>query len=176
MNNAPKLFEHIVEVYAIMDGAPTTELSGDGHTKIAYVRGVELILNLGLSNSYYSPIFNALKEMGCIEQLERGRSARPSVYRLIKQPDLAEFFEAQNRGVGVSGKGRYINESLHSTRKLANDIETEVNGLKQIVAFLASRQQETDRRLAALESQGTIPDGEPTSFETLMEGITSERT
>lgn len=47
---------------------------------------VELYHGATIPKAYYSQLFYYLREMGCIEQVQRGARGRPSIIRVIKPP------------------------------------------------------------------------------------------
>lgn len=94
MTYTPKLFDHIVATY---DELAKHALDKDGKLTFEGSK-VEAYRSVNLSQSYYTPIFDALTEMGCIEQVQRGFARTPSVIVLHKRPVLSEF-EGMYRGV-----------------------------------------------------------------------------
>jgi hypothetical protein len=89
-----KLFEHTLAVY---DALAERALDRDGKLTFEGSK-VEAYRSVNLSQSYYTSIFDALTEMGCIEQVQRGFARTPSVIVLHKRPVLSEF-EGMYRGV-----------------------------------------------------------------------------
>jgi hypothetical protein len=93
----PALFLHCSRAYEAMLNEATKAVA-DGETEIIIWEGyaTQLITGqLNLSTPYYTSVFGALQNMGCVKQLRRGGGSTKSQWELIKEPDF-ELFEAQD--------------------------------------------------------------------------------
>lgn len=79
----PALFGHTTRVYnAMLDSAAEgigTEVVYRGHL-------TRVFQELGLSVPYYTSVMQALKQMGCVEQIRRGGGGGESEWSLFKPP------------------------------------------------------------------------------------------
>lgn len=94
----PALLDHCSRVYAAMlaesteEEGPAEEGEGvetyrawEGHT-------TKIFAELSLAAPYYTAVMKRLKEMGCVEQMQRGGGSARSKWVLIQEPTL-ELFE-----------------------------------------------------------------------------------
>jgi hypothetical protein len=90
----PKLFEHCVRLYDLMNEQATD--ASDGRFFIGHM--ISLIKEIGLSQSYQAKIANRMKAMGCILLVKRGAGPTYSVYKLLQQPTLELFQSTDETG------------------------------------------------------------------------------
>lgn len=84
---------------------------------------------LHLSVPYYTQILNALKGMGCVEQLRRGGSSTPSIWLLLKEPTQEAF---DNPTVGASlRKSTRLEQLENQVMQLAGRLDTIETLLRQ---------------------------------------------
>ena len=83
----PRKFTYLLQLYNTM----LIEAEGMDGEIIYEGKVVETFASLNISMSYYTPLFNILKELGCIELLDRGVRGRPTKYRLHKAPTVAAY-------------------------------------------------------------------------------------
>lgn len=72
---------------------------GEGEYDVFTGSRVGVFRSLNISQTYYTPIYSALEETGCLELLERGRAGFPSVMALYHPPDEDEFTVAFKRNL-----------------------------------------------------------------------------
>lgn len=102
----PALYIHCKNIYAKMMERAHEEQHDDG-SMIVYVGFLTyLIPELGLSSPYYSFGTKALKNMGCIRQIQRGGGRNPSHWELIKAPTEELFAIANPDSAGKQELGR----------------------------------------------------------------------
>jgi hypothetical protein len=92
---------------------------------------VETFSKLGISMTHYTPLFNYLRELGCIEMLERGARARPTRYRLYGRPSREAF-----DGMYLTKTPRPATIPLQGLEKRVLDLERRLDGLELKEMFL----------------------------------------
>jgi hypothetical protein len=80
----PKLVSHCASLYAKMD-AEAKESDSSG-ARIWRGKIVDACISIGIAIGSYSRVVNALRTLGCIEQLEQGNRGRATSYRLVYPP------------------------------------------------------------------------------------------
>lgn len=90
----PKLFDHCLKLYNLMDASAIGE-EGD---KIYTGSIGPLVVSIGLAASYQSKLTDRLKKMSCVANLKRGSGAAKSVWGLYKKPTINDFFASDETG------------------------------------------------------------------------------
>jgi hypothetical protein len=134
----PKLFEHSCRVFeAMRRAAKPVQIQDGGSDRHALVfEGfmTQLFRDLNLSTPYYSRILRRLQRMGCIIQLSRGGGNAPSRWELLKEPEYAEFSEAEQAR-------RRVPTRLGQVEQRVVDINDRLGTLEdQFAAFLEAYQ------------------------------------
>lgn len=80
---ASALFKHMYALYDLL----YREAEGDTFTGSQRV----VFDQLGLSPAYNSQLYRGLREMGCIEQVQRGAGKVPSILKLVHPPQIEQF-------------------------------------------------------------------------------------
>lgn len=147
-----KLYEHALAMYnelasrAALDKAGTLRFEGSK---------VEAFRAIGVSQSYYSSIFDALTELGCIEQVQRGASHLPSVILLYHPPEREAMTETYSVAAPVHvdlTKPISLDTLSQEVRELQGrlpDID-----VKSFILSLDARLTDIEGRLARLEQGG----------------------
>jgi hypothetical protein len=84
-SNEPKFFQHLTDLYKYLDE------EGEGGLYSGSQR--RTFDRLNLSNAMNPILFRTLREMGCIEMVQRGAGSRPTILKLIKPPQIEQFRE-----------------------------------------------------------------------------------
>jgi hypothetical protein len=138
------LYEHALSVYNELQnraGEP------DKHGKMRFEGSkVEAYRAVGVSQAYYSQIFDSLTELGCIEQVRRGASGHPSVIVLHYPPDPGAFAEVYRAVLTKPHPLDTIREELDELRRRLPDID-----INSFIISLDARLTEYEGRLARLE-------------------------
>lgn len=142
MTLTPKLFDHIVATY---DELAKHALDKDGKLTFEGSK-VEAYRSVNLSQSYYTPIFDALTEMGCIEQVQRGFARTPSVIVLHKRPVLSEFEGMYRGGLTKPTKLDTLRQQIENLDRRLPSID--LNGY---IISLDQRLSELEARLSRVE-------------------------
>ena len=131
----PRLFQHTLALYEKM-----VSESNNGEWTGSLV-GV--FRSLGISQSYYSPIYKALKEIGSIEVVHSGRGggARSRV-KLHKPPTLDEFTAIYKSPLTSNTRYDTLERRIETLEGRMPDID------------LASYIVSLEERLQTLENQG----------------------
>lgn len=124
------LFAHTKEFYELL----SKQSNEDG---IYLGKIVETFGTLNISMSHYTPILNALKELGCIELLERGARGRPTRIRLYDAPEQGAF------------------DALYKS-----DLTSDVKPATVLGEELAQRISNIERRLEGLDVKAIVVDHE----------------
>lgn len=82
------IFDHAMKLWNALDDLPF-EKKREG--KLVEVRKTHIFRELGISQTYYSPIWGALEQAGCIEVVEKGTHGRPSRMILYRPPSEDTF-------------------------------------------------------------------------------------
>lgn len=85
-----KFYEHTLKLYEELDKRGKM---GDDGVKVFDGSKVAAFRSLGISQAYYSRMFKALTELGCVEQVRRGTSHTTSILRLHHPPDPDDLKE-----------------------------------------------------------------------------------
>jgi len=137
----PKLVSHCAILYAKLDAECNAERIWSG--KI-----ITTCASLGINAGSYSRVVNALRRLGCIEQLEKGYRSRPSVYRIHfpptpevweqNAPDRTEDLTSGPSSDTMAGRLRDLEIQLGGINVVAAlaTIEGEVKGLRKEVQEL----------------------------------------
>ncbi len=81
----PKLFQHLTDLYNYLN-----EEGEEGTYSGSQRRTFE---KLKLSPAYNPILYRALREMGCIEVVQRGHGRKPTILKLVRNPQIAQFRE-----------------------------------------------------------------------------------
>ena len=134
------IFEHAQKLWNALDALPFEKKE---RGKLVEVRKTHIFRELGISQTYYSPIWGALEQAGCIEVYEKGTHSKPSRILLFREPTEDTF------SVEVLTQPR----EPDILRQRIENIERRLDGLdlKGTVAALVKRQDALDQRLTKLE-------------------------
>lgn len=136
----PRLFQHALALYNQLLSEASEECVFEG-SLVAAFRAI------GVSQSYYSVLYGALKELGCIEVVRSGRGGGASSRVILHHPPDLEAFQARYTGGltkrephGILGQrlenieGRLPNIDLHSyiveTERRLESLEKQVTDLE----------------------------------------------
>lgn len=87
-NDTTAMFQHCQTIYNAMNDRAEEKTEG----RIYEGSLSQLFNEIGLGVTYYTPVMNRLKQMGCAEQLRRGGGPSPSLWAL-HYPPTTELFE-----------------------------------------------------------------------------------
>jgi hypothetical protein len=143
MKREPKLFQHLTALYTLL-GVESHSKDGSRYYTGSQRKTFD---KLELSSAMNPILYRALREMGCIEVVQRGAGGRPSILKLMQPPQIERFVEWNN--------------AQHTTRDLTP--RTSLSTIEQRVAQLERRLPSIDLiawvagiegRLAGLEGDG----------------------
>lgn len=133
-----KLFDHALKLYHLLETAAEDGVfTGNQRT---------VFLQLGLSPAYNSILYGMLRDMGCIETVQRGAGNRPSVLNLVRPPQFTQFQAVRER------------ENRLTPRVNLRTLENRLYALEQRLpegVDLAAWIIGIERRLAAVEAAST---------------------
>lgn len=84
----PAIFNHMAAMYNELESR--AEPHENGTLKFEGAK-TDAFRALGVSQGYYTTIFDSLTEMGCIEQIRRGSGGQGSVILLHHPPEFDEY-------------------------------------------------------------------------------------
>lgn len=125
---------HMIAVYRAMEEEAQEQ---EGY-KVYVGKLSQLILDLGISGTYYSKIFRALYEGGYAALEDRGGRNKPSTVVLIRRPELSEL-----TALTLTNPGPIL-----STQKRLEAIENSLGGV-YVVGVL----KQIEMRLQTIEEQ-----------------------
>lgn len=135
------LYDHCVEIFEEMEreAVPeeTTEnnYSGgpamDQPQTIASATGymiwtghtTHLFSRLGKATPYYTSVMEALKKMGCVEQIKRGGGNSMSKWRLVRRPEEEYFHAAEKLRRPVQGSQKALEQQMRDLNKRVTALE-----------------------------------------------------
>ena len=85
MSEEPKLFQHLTALYNVLANESANDV-WTGSQRKAFDK-------LGLSLAMNPILYRALREMECIELVERGAGRRPTILKLVRPPQIERFVE-----------------------------------------------------------------------------------
>lgn len=142
---SPTIFNHMERVYdelvsrAALDNGGTVKFEG---SKVEAFRAV------GVSQGYYTQIFESLTEMGCIEQVRRGAGHFGTIMLLHHRPEYEAFSEIYQKRLTKSRPLDTIQQQLNDMqRRLPEvDIQSFMISLDQRLAEIEARLEQIERR------------------------------
>jgi len=142
MSDIPAIFTHMAHMYdelekraAPLDNGDTLKFEGSK---------VEAFRAIGVSQGYYTKIFDALTAMGCIEQVKRGSGRQGSVILLRHKPEYDEY-------VGIYEKRLTKPTELDTVRQQVKDLQRRLQGV-DINGFILSFDRELTEIKARLDA------------------------
>lgn len=143
----PKLAAHCASLYSRLEQAALT----DKTTGDLIWRGkiIDAALSIGIPIGSYARVVNALRTLGCIDQIERGFRNRPSVYHLVYPPTpevWAVHAPERTEDLTSAPSLDILAGQLEDVRQ---QLETQLGGLNIVEAL-----RELERRIKNLEGQG----------------------
>lgn len=140
MSNAaydqPKLVSHCALLYNKLDSEANEDHVWQG--KI-----IDACRSLGINVGSYSRVVNALRRLGCIEQLEQGYRSRPSIYRVHYPPTPEVWAErAPDRTEDLTSA-----PSSDTMAARLKDLEAQIGGINLVdaLANIEARLQQLER-------------------------------
>lgn len=150
MNDIPAIFKHITLMYDELESraAPLDDFGGTAIMKFEGSK-VEAFRAIGVSQGYYTKIFDSLAEMGCIEQVRRGSGQQGSVILLHRKPVYDEF-------TGLYRKRLTRPTELDTVRQQVKDLQRRLQGVNVNDMFLSlnERLDQIEARLDKLDQGG----------------------
>jgi hypothetical protein len=113
------------EAGATMDpDAGTGYLIWTGHT-------THLFSRLGKATPYYTSVMEALKKMGCVEQLKRGGGNSMSKWRLVRKPEEDYFHAIEKLKKPTQGSQKALEQQFRDLNNRVLVLEDTLNDLIQ---------------------------------------------
>jgi hypothetical protein len=126
-NVTSALFKHACTVYEAMEASSETV---EGR-KVWKGHLTKVFTELGLPTPQYTHVMKCLKEMGCVEQIQRGGGIGNSQWQMIRPPEeelfLAKGSEARRRD---SLRKQIDEQRLSDVHTRVSNLEDEVHKLK----------------------------------------------
>jgi hypothetical protein len=123
-------------IYDAMKSA-SKHITRDGYTGDVYQGKITyLFTEMGIAMPYFTPIMNALKDMGCIQQLRRGGGSSVSEWAVFFPPTNAEFKVLAKKSGRIGLKQTPADQTAQQIRDLNKrivDLEDAVKLLTRII-------------------------------------------
>jgi hypothetical protein len=129
-----------MKLWVALDSLPSEPTP---HGKLVEVRKTHIFRELGISQTYYSPIWGALEQGGCIEVYEKGTHGRPSRIMLLREPTEDTF---STEVLTQPREPDILRQRIENIERRLDGVE-----IKQVIASLVKRQDDLDSRLKKLE-------------------------
>lgn len=142
-------YKYTLEFYRMLEKTATTEVI-DG-IELTVFRGylTKTFYGMAISQSYYSKVTGALKELGCITILKRGARGVDSLIALNHAPDEMEFM------VRTSQPSKDLTSSPEGAKLIqqVTDLQKRMGGLNIVEAFdyFERELKDLNRRVKVLE-------------------------
>lgn len=133
------LFEKIERLYQALN-AEKGKKSEKG--KVIHVQRTKVFDSLGISRGYYSILYNALEDMGCIEHVRRGTQGKPSEM-ILYHPPTKEQYDPKRARQSLTSRSPHANLAQR-----VEIIERRLDGIDIKEAIVA-----LDQRIRALEGK-----------------------
>lgn len=133
------LFDHCTTVFDEMfkDAVPeeTTERNYDAGEAKDYTETAatgymiwtghttQLFARLGMATPYYTTVMQALKKMGCVEQVRRGGGNSMSKWRLVRKPEEEAFEAAEKIKKPTGGSLEAVKQQVRSLNERLTVLE-----------------------------------------------------
>lgn len=139
-------FQYTLEFYKMLDEKASTEVI-DG-VELTVFRGylTKTFQGMGVSQSYYSRVITALKELGCITILKRGARGVDSLIAINHPPDEMEFTVRSSTPLTSSPQAAKLAEQVA-------DLQTRLGGLNiaEAIEYLDIELKSLAKRVKTLE-------------------------
>lgn len=133
------LFEKIEALYKALN-ACKGEKTPKG--KVIHVQRTKVFDTLGISRGYYSILYGALEDMGCIEHVTRGTQGKPSEMILHHAPNKEQYDPKRARS------SLTVKRQSASLAQRVTILERRLEGIEVKEAIVA-----LDKRIRALEGK-----------------------
>lgn len=117
-----RMFGYLLQLYEAMVKEATPK-----NKKVYEGKVVTTFQNLNISMAHYTPLFNALKELGCIELIDRGARGRPTRYRL-HHPPVEDAYENLYAG-GLTDGSKPATVPVAELEQRISNLERRLEGL-----------------------------------------------
>lgn len=141
----PAIFKHARMAYGIMSASSIEILVGGENYVVWEGFGTALIESMDLSNTYYTKIFNLLKDLGCVQLIQRGGGGTASQWKLIKPPSDSDLNEYRQQGkTNVSPDRNYVGSVLEDLKHRIFVLETKMRTVSTVLINLGKMEEDID--------------------------------
>jgi len=143
-------FSYLLQLYEAMEKESTVIKKNGAKSTTTYEgKVVTTFHSLGISMAHYTVLFNALKELGCIELIDRGARGRPTRYRLHGAPTEDAYDARYVKGdKTLTGGAKPATIPLDELEQRITNLEGRLKGL-DIKAVVVNHEE----RLVRLEKE-----------------------
>ena len=134
-----RLFEHALALYEYLEAHADADGIYNG-TKSEAFRSVRI------SQTYYSPIWFSLHELGCVETLSVGGHGRPSRIKLNHTPDADKFQAVYDRGLTKPSRYDTLEQQMRDFVKLVSAHEIRIQRIEEKLAVGSTDQSRPVRK------------------------------
>lgn len=132
-------YKYTLEFYRLLESNAERELIDDIELMVFRGALTKLFKGLGVSQSYYSKVMDALKDLGSITVLKRGARGVDSIVAVHSEPIEIDFLMRGSNRLTSSPQAARLSERVA-------DLEKRLGGMSIVDAI-----DNLDRRLKALE-------------------------
>lgn len=133
----PALLRHMRTIYLAMEASATYD--GDEGVYVWTGSLTRLFPDSGVAMSNYTRVTKALRNMNSVQIIQRGGGAQPTMIKLIKKPNLADFNTAKTRGIVGDGQVAQIHGATTAVNERMDKAEQTVTTLARLVKELMDR-------------------------------------
>jgi hypothetical protein len=144
-------FSYLLQLYEAME-KESAPIGKSKKLRLYEGKVVTTFQTIGISAAYYTELFNVLKELGCIELVDRGVRGRPTKYRLHGKPTEDAYEARYVKGLTTADKPATI--PLDELEQRIKNLEGRLSGL-QIKEIIVNYED----RIASLESAMKLSKG-----------------
>jgi hypothetical protein len=157
VGTVPALFQHCCAVYERMKEKADVIEEGEHEGLYIYTgRLTQEFIDLELGQPYYTSVMKRLKQMHCVEQLQRGGGQSPSKWLLLSRPtlDVYQNAAADNTQGGADGiVVRALKQNISDLSQRLSRQESENARLRDAMELLANKFATLERKWAEYETR-----------------------
>lgn len=134
-------YQHTLEYYTLLEDNSSIEVIDGIELRVFKGSTTKIFRQLGISNSYYSKIIPALRDLQCVTQLKRGARGVDSLLALHHPPKEMEFLTRARQPLTADPQSARLAQQIEAIHKALGGGEFDV------VAAI----ENLDQRLTKLE-------------------------
>lgn len=139
--NVPALLKHSYSAYDLLASLAEPVALDEDNEVLMYTGSVtSTLLNIeGINTGNYSMVMNALKVMGCIDQIVKGGGRTKSTIKLNYPPDLTKFLATRETKKHGRAKDRAVQQQVSDIVERLTRVEAENRKLLRRIEVLEAK-------------------------------------